>query len=198
MSRPTTTTPPAPEELDDPDAPISDEEVAAAAALASGLGAGAAQVASVEQAELLALATTIQAVHGRLELDPLARSQIVERALAQAVGGHAAAPAVADQLAARRGSGRRAVGPLAALGAALAVAAALIIFVGGRRPAATPTAATAVAPASVPASWRSRPSDALVGEITPATSTAAADRIGVIFRDRMDAFRARSLAGGGL
>jgi hypothetical protein len=209
MSRPTSTLPPpsagapagldAVAELDEPgpDAPISEAEAAAAAAFGVSLDAASTPLVAVPAPadELRALAVAIQAVHGKLELDAPTRTAIVESALARAVGG--TMPAPADQLAARRARRASAVAPLAALGAALAVAAGLVVMLGSRgtAPVAPPVAASA--PAPIPASWRSRPTDALVGEIGEAARAGAADRVGLIFRDRMDAFRARSLAGGG-
>ncbi len=57
-------------------------------------------------------------------------------------------------------------------------------------------AVQAAAKFEVPATWKSRPADALIGAIARERAGDAATRIDTIFADRLDGYRERRLRGG--
>lgn len=181
------------------DEPAGAEEQAAAAALAARLDASAslltADAAGPEVDELAELALVIRAgVGSGGALAAPTQRRIVEAALGHAMRLEAGAP-VASLSAARA---RRRGPVVVAIGAALAAAAGVVLAVRlGGSPAPRPTVAVAPVPVPVPATWRARPTDALVGEIAPGAADRADARIDLIFGDRMAAFRERTLAVGG-
>jgi hypothetical protein len=82
----------------------------------------------------------------------------------------------------------------------VAIAALLMLWVRPARHAhdAGGAGASATAAARMPTSWLSRPSDPLIGPITVEHAGDASARLDYIFADRLDGFRERRLARGGL
>jgi hypothetical protein len=138
---------------------------------------------SADDRALLEVATVIRAACGDVELSETRRRAVVEDALRQAVGGTGASAAAIVPLAARRS--RRAVPWVVSCASAVVAAAAVVaLLLRARVPAQAPTA------------WRSRPSDALIGQIRRDQAAAASTRIDTIFADRLDGYRERRLSGG--
>lgn len=156
--------------------------------------AGRAPVAmSADDRALLEVATVIRAAKGEVELAPATQRSIVEDALRQAVGGVGASAGGGVTPIARARTKRWVPWTIAAA-STLAAAAMLLLWL------RTPTATRVVevpAAASIPSTWTSRPSDALIGPIERGQSGAASARIDTIFADRLDGFRERRLSGGG-
>jgi hypothetical protein len=144
---------------------------------------------SADDRALLEVATVIRSTRGNLELAPASARAVVEDALRQAIGEHPASVGATGPYA--RTPMRR-WAPWVLAGASTLVAAAAVATLWLRAPGA-------VGPASarVPAEWRSRPSDALVGPIARDRAGDASARIDAIFADRLDGFRARRFARGG-
>jgi hypothetical protein len=90
---------------------------------------------------------------------------------------------------------RRAKTPWIVAGVSSLVAAAAVLLLLLQKPPAreTPAAPTA----ETHETWKSRPSDPLVGRISEENSGEAAARIDAIFADRLDGYRERTLARGG-
>ncbi len=176
---------------DDPDAPASVEEQAAAAALASRLESSTSLAPHVDVDDLATLAAVIRASAGApVALANDVQRRVVEGALTRAMPG-----GVTSIAEARARRSRRPV--VYALGGAIAAAAGVLLAIrlGGVPTVPVPPPMQAkVAAAPVPASWHPRPADALVGEIAPAAADQAGARIDLIFGDRMAAFRERTLA----
>jgi hypothetical protein len=143
---------------------------------------------SADDRALLEVATVIRAASVEVALSATKRRTVVEDALRQAVGGSAASGAAIVPLA--PGRVRRAV-PWAVICASTLAAAAALIALWLRGPTRVARVET-----QVPATWRSRPADALVGEIRPAQAADASTRIDTIFADRLDGYRERRLSGG--
>jgi hypothetical protein len=147
---------------------------------------------SADDRALLEVATVIRAASGNAVLPASQQKHAVEAALRQAVGGGGASSSVVPIT---RGRARRWAPWMAAATAAL-VAAAAVVALWLRGPARVVRVE-----ARVPATWKSRPSDAVVGEIrrerdAAASAREASARIDTIFADRLDGFRERRLAGG--
>jgi hypothetical protein len=149
---------------------------------------------SAEDRALVEVATVIRAARGNVVLAPSASRAIVEGALRQAVGGGGTTLSGASGSTAitpiQRARSRKL--PWAIAAASTLVAAAAIVALWLR-----PPARVAAAAASVPATWRSRPADPLIGPIDRARSGDASARIDAIFADRLDGFRERRATRGG-
>jgi len=142
---------------------------------------------SADDRALLEVATVIRATRGNVELPPSAARTVVEDALRQAIGEQ---PAVGGATGPFARTPIRRWAPWLVAGASTLVAAAAIAMLWLRVPAGP-------ASARLPAEWRSRPADALVGPIARVRAGDASSRIDAIFADRLDGFRARRLARGG-
>ncbi len=142
-------------------------------------------VSAEELRALLEVATVIRAASGGLPLAPSRQRSIVEDALRQAVGEPSASMDIVPISGRAPGAGCRGRSPVRRRSS--------------RRPRSrcsrcatlegtpSPQAATA----SIPASWKSRPSDALIGPIAREHAGDAAARLDYIFADRLDAYRER-------
>ncbi len=144
---------------------------------------------NADERALLEVATVIRASSGNAELGAAKRSSIVEDALRQAVGGAGASSAGVVPIARAR---KRWV-PWAVAGASTLVAAAAILLLWLRNPAA-PAAPTPEAP--IAENQVSRPADKLIGPISRDRAGDAASRIDTIYADRLDGYRQRQLARG--
>jgi hypothetical protein len=138
---------------------------------------------STDDRALIEVATVIRATSGGMELTASRQRSLVEDALRQAVGG--AAPSTSLSTTPIASARRRRWAPWAVAGTSMAVAAAAVIAMWIRAPKTIERPGTAQAPSS----WRSRPSDALVGEITRDRTEEASARIDMIFADRLEGFR---------
>jgi hypothetical protein len=203
--------PPSNHEPDDLDAPVpepGDEPTAAERSSARAFGdlidkalAGRTPPAMpAGDRELLEVATIIRSVAHPAELPAQRAASLVDGALRQAVGDRPASftnPDGVIPLAARRRDNRL---PWAMTAVSTVIAAAAVTMLLIRRPVATAPApsappAAAATTADVPDHWRSRPTDELIGQITPERSAEAGARVDAIFADRMSGFRERTLAG---
>ncbi len=216
MSRPPTGN----DELDPDPVPAPDAEPTAAektrarafADLVDKVVAGRPPAAmSAEDRDLVEVATVIRAASGRLELAEARRATLVEQALARGIdragmitrspdGSRTSVPSMKAEptpapsidapipITAARGWKRRAPWIVAGVSSAVAAAAVLVMLV---RP--TPSAPSA----ALPGELRSRPTDPLIGEITPDRADDAVSRIDTIFADRLDGYRRLSLERGG-
>ena len=142
---------------------------------------------STDDRALLEVATVIRAASGGLPLAPSTQRGIVEDALRQAIG-----EPHRDVVPISRARQRRWV-PWTVAGTTSVVAAAAIALLWLRAPKPAPVAP---ATASVPATWKSRPSDALIGPIDRDHVRDASARLDYIFADRLDAYRERRFARG--
>jgi hypothetical protein len=157
-----------------------------------------------EDRALLEVATVIRAGLGArpVELGSSKTRSIVEAALATAIerrgGGRLSDPSlsVPGVVPIARARARRAPWVIAGVTSVVAAAAVALLLA---RPAehAAPPAPTA---ATVPVHHRSRPADALIGVIAPASSLdlasgATVSRIDTIYADRLAGFRERTLDG---
>jgi hypothetical protein len=148
-----------------------------------------------EERALLEVATAIRAASRPVELPRARAAALVESALATAIdrkaGAAGGAPARSPvPIVPLRPRAR--VLPWAVAGAASLVAAAALALLFLRqapRGAAPAPAATA----SLPAHQRSRPADPLIGVIGRDRAGDAAARLDVIYADRLDGFRERTL-----
>lgn len=181
----------------DPDAEPTAAERARARAFAELVDkvvAGRAPAAmSAEDRPLVETATVIRAAAGNVELPAAKAKALVEQALARSVGG-AGAGASAAAIPIQRA--RRAKAPWIVAGVSSLVAAAAVLLLLLQKPPvreAAPSAPTA----ETHETWKSRPSDPLVGRISEENSGEAAARIDAIFADRLDGYRERTLARGG-
>jgi hypothetical protein len=145
--------------------------------------------------DLLEVATIIRAVARPAELADARATATVEAALRQAVGVKDR-PSVSAPDIAPPGLPRRSRAPwfIAAASAAVAAAAVAMLLVGPDRRGRERTTETATT-ADVPAHWRSRPADELIGAIPEERSGDAVQRIDAIYADRLGGFRERTLAG---
>ena len=145
---------------------------------------------SADDRALLEVATVIRATSGGLPLSAAKRRTLVEDVLRQAVGvgggGRASASMPGEVTPIERGRARR-WAPWMIAGASTLVAAAAVMLFWIR----TPRPAASLAEA-VPSSWRSRPSDPLIGPIPRERAGDASERIDYIFADRLEGFRERS------
>ena len=152
-----------------------------------------------EERALLEVATAIRAATRPVELPRPRVSSLVESALATAIDRKAGGPARTTvptvpvvPLAPRAGRSARAL-PWMVTGASSLVAAAAVAVLVLRAPA-RPAPAPAPVAASLPASQRSRPADPLIGAIARDRAGDAAGRLDVIYADRLDGFRQRTLS----
>jgi len=146
---------------------------------------------SADDRALLEVATVIRASHGNAELGAGKRRSIVEDALRQAVG--AGPPSTSGTVTPIAQARARRWAPWAVAGAS-AVVAAVAVLLFWMRGAPAPVPATAE---HVPAQWKSRPADPLIGPIARERVGDATTRIDTIFADRLDGYRDRTLAGRG-
>lgn len=141
---------------------------------------------SAEDRALLEVATVIRAASGGITLPASKQRSVVEDALRQAVG---EGPSTSLQTTPiTSGRARRWV-PWAIAGASTVVAAAAVLVLWLRGPQPVPAVQ-----AEIPAAWKSRPADALIGPIPQERAGDAASRIDTIFADRLEGYRARRLA----
>ncbi len=146
---------------------------------------------SADDRALLEVATVIRAASGNVELAAARRRSLVEDALRQAIGG-TGAQVSGSAVPITRGRARR-VTPWAIAAGSTLVAAAAILMLWLR----APEKLRPVEPqASVPAEWKSRPTDPLFGPIARESAGDATTRIDAIFADRLDGYRERRLARG--
>jgi hypothetical protein len=147
--------------------------------------------------DLLEVATIIRAVSRPAELSGARAAATVEAALRQAVGDQDRPSVSSPDIAPPGGVRTRSRLPwvIAVASTAVAAAAVILLLVGrggepgrGGRPTARDTAA-------VPAHWRSRPADDLIGAIPKERSGDAVSRIDAIYADRLGGYRERTLAG---
>ncbi|MBA3538642.1 MAG: hypothetical protein H0T79_03365 [Deltaproteobacteria bacterium] len=152
---------------------------------------------SADDRALLDVATVIRAASGGMPLAPSTQRSIVEDALRKAigepVGSTAELPSAPRQQVRPIGSARRRWVPwaIAATSTLVAVAAVLLLWI--RTPAHVQVQQPAAA--SLPSTWKSRPTDPLIGPIARERAGDAASRIDYIFADRLDGFRDRTLGG---
>jgi hypothetical protein len=147
---------------------------------------------SADDRALLEVATVIRATSGGLPLAPAKQRDLIEDVLRQAVGVGGGAGASAGTLPGvvtpiGRARARR-WAPWLVAGASTLVAAAAVVTLWLRTP---PRAAESPVAEAVPASWTSRPTDALIGPIPRERAGDAGARIDYIFADRLDGFRER-------
>jgi hypothetical protein len=196
-----------PDDVPQPDAEPTAAEKAQARAfgelLEKALAGRTPPAMAADDRDLLEVATIIRAVthpsSPDAELSASRTGVVVEGALRQAVGGRQA-PSVSDPnivaLGARPRRASRTPWVIATVSTVVAAAAVVMLVVGipGRGPTAAPPTPAAAA-AQVPAHWRSRPADDLIGAIPRDQNGNASGRIDAIFADRLDGFRERTLAG---
>ena len=145
--------------------------------------------------DLLEVATIIRAVARPTELTDTRATATVEAALRQAVGA-GDRPSVSAPDIAPPGLPRRSRAPWLVALASTAVAAAAVIMLVVRTDRPPPIVeTTGPTTAEVPAHWRSRPADELIGAIPQERSGDAVQRIDAIYADRLGGFRERTLAG---
>jgi hypothetical protein len=137
---------------------------------------------SADDRALLEVATVIRAAHGGLDLAASKKRSIVEDALRQAVGGVAAT--TSGGVAPIPISRARRWAPWGVASTSMAVAAAAIVLLWLRVPS----------PGLPPREPISASADALVGPIAREHAGDASARIDIIFADRLDGYRERSLA----
>lgn len=147
---------------------------------------------SADDRALLEVATVIRAASGGLELPAPKLQSVVEDSLRQAMGQGTAGASLATPIEHAR---RRRWLPWTVAGVSSAVAVAAILLLWLRTP-------ERVAPpgdvaAQVPATWKSRPADALIGPIEPERAADASARIDTIFADRLEGFRERRFSRAG-
>jgi len=157
---------------------------------------------SADDRALLEVATVIRATHGALDLAPSKQRSVVEDALRQAIGGGNAAtslPGGAPVIPLRR---RLRTLPWAIAGTSSLVAAAAIVMLVVRKPQLVTTPQTP----EMPLSWKSRPTDTLIGRISTECTGLVLDcareatvktsaRIDTIFSDRLAGYRDRRFGG---
>jgi hypothetical protein len=147
---------------------------------------------SADDRALLEVATVIRAASGGLELAAARQSALVEDALRQAIGGNASASLGGGVTPITSARSRKRFIPWAIAATATLVAAAAILMLWLRTPKQIDRPI-----AEVPASWRSRPADPLIGEIKRTQAGDASARIDTIFADRLAGYRDRRLSPGG-
>lgn len=145
---------------------------------------------SADDRALLEVATVIRAAHGGVELPEAKQRSVVEDALRQAIGQKPSAGSSLSTTPISRARAKRWAPWLVAGTTTLVAAAALLLL--WLRPHQTTTIAT-----QVPLSWKSRPSDPLIGPIARERAGDASARIDYIFADRLDGYRERRLSRGG-
>jgi hypothetical protein len=152
---------------------------------------------SADERALLEVTTVIRAAAGHADLGAAQRRAVVEQALAQALGPASSSGMRTSSLmdagvpagGAPRGRwSRRAPWMVAGTTTLIAAAAVLAMWL-----APPPAPVVVTAPESVPETWRSRPADALVGEIRREAAGDAAARLDSIYSDRLDGYRDATL-----
>ncbi|MDB4959040.1 MAG: hypothetical protein JWO36_6609 [Myxococcales bacterium] len=147
---------------------------------------------SADDRALLEVATVIRAASGNAELSASKQRSAVEDALRQAIGGN---PATSGSLGSglsvpiTRSRTRRIV-PWAISGVSVLVAAAALIALWVRAPRQVSVPHEV---AGIPAEWKSRPADVLIGPIAHEHSADASARLDTIFADRLEGYRERRL-----
>jgi hypothetical protein len=145
---------------------------------------------SAEDRALLEVATVIHAASGNAALPAAKRRSLVEDALQRAVGG-AGAATVSSVVPIERA--RRRWVPWAIAATSTVVAAAAILLLWLRAPEPLPRQPEVV---EVPVHWKPRSADALIGPISRDRAGDASTRIDMIYADRLDGYRERTLHGG--
>jgi hypothetical protein len=143
---------------------------------------------SADDRALLEVATVIRAANGKLELTASKTRSLVDDALRQSIGEAAASQGLTPM---RRPVKRWLPWVVGATSTLIAAAAILMLWL---RPARQVRVETGTA---TPASWRSRPTDPLIGPIPRANAGDAGARIDYIFADRLDGYRERQFARSG-
>jgi hypothetical protein len=147
---------------------------------------------SADDRALLEVATVIRATSGGLPLLPGKQRDLIEDVLRQAVGvggGAGASGSTMPSAVTPIGRARaRRWAPWIVAGASTLVAAAAVVTLWLRTP---PRSAAPPVAEAVPASWKSRPTDPLIGPIPRERAGDAGARIDYIFADRLDGFRER-------
>ncbi len=147
-----------------------------------------------DERALIEAATVIRAASGNVELPAARVRSAIEDALHAAIGGKAAvAASTSGVMPIERARARRWAPWAIAATTTLVAAAALLLWL--RTPTKIVTVPAAAA-AEVPANWRSRPADPLIGVIPRDHDADASTRIDTIFADRLDGYRERRLRGG--
>lgn len=161
-------------------------------------------VLAQEQRALLEVATLVRSASVEVPLHADRRDALIDSALTQVIEGSPSGRSLRDSDPAGTPVSAPGVTPLrprnrvlqALPWAVTAIAAAAAIFLYISRPTDRATTAPPVAAAvEVDTAHRSRPADALVGEITRDKAAAASSRIDVIYADRMNGFRDMTLRG---
>jgi hypothetical protein len=125
----------------------------------------------------------IRATSGGLELASTKQRSIVEDALRQAVGDNPATSLSTTPITAARSRRRWVPWTITAVSTTVAAAAMLMLWL--RKPEVRE---------NTPTSWKSRPSDPLIGPIAREQAGDAATRIDYIFADRLEGYRDRRLS----
>lgn len=157
---------------------------------------------SADDRALLEVATVIRATRGALDIGPSKQRAVVEDALRQAIGGGNAATSLSGAPVIPL---KRRWVPWAIASASSVVAAAAIVMLVVRKPQIQ-VIEKPVAAAQIPLSWKSRPTDALIGKISSECSGPALEcardatvktsaRIDTIFSDRLAGYRDRRFGG---
>jgi hypothetical protein len=146
---------------------------------------------SADDRALLEVATVIRAATGKAELPAAKRTSIVEDALRQALGGAGATTRSGGIVPIERARKRWVPWTIAATSTLIAAAAILLLWL--RAPGRVHVPEDV---AQMPAHWKSRPADALIGPITPDRVGDASMRIDSIYADRLAGYRERTLARG--
>jgi hypothetical protein len=148
---------------------------------------------SADDRALLEVATVIRAAHGNTELPQAKQRSLVEDALRQAIGQKPSAGSSLSTTPIMRGRARR-MAPWLIAGTTTLVAAAALLLLWLRPHGARDVTTSAQ---QVPLTWKSRPSDPLIGPIARERAGDASARIDYIFADRLDGYRERRLSRGG-
>ena len=185
-------------ESDSPEDDFSPEEMAQAAALAEQVddlvaGRAAPVVLASGDRDLLQSSSMIYAAHHEMTLSDARKSALIEEALAGATGARRAdfeeeVPSDLDRARAKRRLG---------LGVAVLgfIAAAAVLLLVWRTPPGPRTAdqghgqGSVVIQIELPESEQSRPSDALIGQISRDESGQAGERLELLYADRMAGYR---------
>lgn len=143
---------------------------------------------SADDRALLEVATVIRAASGKADLSAQKRTDLVEAALRQAIGG-ATTKQASTVVPISQARNRKWV-PWAVATASALVAAAAILLLWLRGPERITVDQPVV---EVPTEWKSRPTDPLIGPIAREQVGDASARIDAIFADRLDGYRDRTL-----
>ena len=148
---------------------------------------------SADDRALLEVATVIRAAHGNAELPQAKQRSVVEDALRMAIGQKPSAGSSLSTTPISRARAKRWAPWLVAGTTTLVAAAALLLL--WLRPHGPRDITTSAQ--QVPLTWKSRPSDPLIGPIARERAGDASARIDYIFADRLDGYRERRLSRGG-